>query len=90
MLILNDENAQNAVDEFPLIIIKFFAPWCGHCKTLAPIWKEVARTMTLAEEEGNSLINTVKVASVDCTAQPNFCQKHKIRGYPTLKYFIDG
>ena len=52
VMILTDEDAQDAVDDFHLIIIKFFAPWCGHCKSLAPVWKQVARTMGLAEEEG--------------------------------------
>ena len=39
--------------------IKFFAPWCGHCKHIAPVWKEFY----------NSHNNEVNVAKVDCTSK---------------------
>ena len=52
VLILTNDNAQDAIDEFPLIVIKFFAPWCGHCKQLAPTWKDIGRTMSFAEDVG--------------------------------------
>ena len=39
-LTTNDFDA--ALQEFPTLLVKFFAPWCGHCKTLAPIYSEVA------------------------------------------------
>lgn len=37
--------------------VKFYAPWCGHCKTLAPIWEEL----------GQNLKGKINVGSVDCT-----------------------
>lgn len=51
---LNGDNLQEALDEFSLILIKFYAPWCGHCKTLAPIYKDLARTMSLGEESSGT------------------------------------
>ena len=59
--------------------IKFYAPWCGHCKTLAPTWSEFNR---LHMEELN-------VGTVDCTSEGGqpLCSKLEVRGYPSLLYF---
>mmetsp|Transcript_13053 Transcript_13053/g.22024 ORF Transcript_13053/g.22024 Transcript_13053/m.22024 type:complete len:163 (-) Transcript_13053:358-846(-) len=59
--------------------IKFFAPWCGHCKKLAPVWTELyQRNM----EELN-------VARVDCTQSESkpLCEQFNVRGYPSLLFF---
>jgi len=64
--------------------IKFYAPWCGHCKSLAPDWDSLAETYS-----GSS---SVLIGSVDCTAEDNeeLCQEYGVQGYPTLKYYKDG
>jgi protein disulfide-isomerase-like protein len=61
--------------------VKFFAPWCGHCKRLKPVWDELADA--LAEQDD------VLVVDVDCTAEGNkeLCAKYGVQGYPTVKYF---
>ena len=66
--------------ESGIVFVKFFAPWCGHCKRMAPAWEE------LAERAGDSY----RVAEVDCTQHTELCQAHGVRGYPTLILFKDG
>ena len=61
--------------------VKFYAPWCGHCKKLKPDWDKLG-----AEFTGNA---AVVIADVDCTAEnsKSLCSKMGVKGYPTVKYF---
>uniref|UniRef100_UPI00358EC57A thioredoxin domain-containing protein 5 n=1 Tax=Myxine glutinosa TaxID=7769 RepID=UPI00358EC57A len=62
--------------------VKFYAPWCGHCKALAPTWEELALILK------NS--NIVTVAKIDCTQEVSLCRENGIKGYPTLIWFKNG
>ncbi|RVD88709.1 uncharacterized protein DFL_002885 [Arthrobotrys flagrans] len=61
-----------------LVLAEFYAPWCGHCKALAPEY-EVAATELKAKG--------IQVVKVDCTEEADLCQKQGVEGYPTLKIF---
>jgi protein disulfide-isomerase A6 len=72
-----EEQVTNGTDVW---LIDFYAPWCGHCKTLAPKWAEASLKL-----EGK-----VKFGAVDCDSQKALQSKYEIQGYPTLKLFAPG
>ncbi|XP_078097604.1 protein disulfide-isomerase A3 [Mustelus asterias] len=80
VLELTDDDFEDRVGEHDLMLVEFFAPWCGHCKRLAPEYEAAA----------TRLKGKVPLAKVDCTANTNICTKYGVSGYPTLKIFRDG
>jgi len=75
---LTKEN-YDVITDGKIVFIKFFAPWCGHCKNLKPEYEK------LAEDWADS--EMALIAEVDCTAEgQSLCEEQDIQGYPTLKY----
>jgi protein disulfide-isomerase-like protein len=75
---LTDADFYQQISNGPWMVM-FHAPWCGHCKTLSPIYTELAPRLS----------HRVNVGKVDCTVQKKVCNDFLIRGFPTLK-FLDG
>ena len=61
-------------------LVEFFAPWCGHCKSLAPIYEELASAFAHAK-------NKVQIAKVDADSEKDLGRRYGIQGFPTLKWF---
>jgi thiol-disulfide isomerase/thioredoxin len=43
--VLNQSNFESFINEHPLVFVKFYAPWCGHCKSMIPAYKSLNERM---------------------------------------------
>ena len=62
--------------------MEFYAPWCGHCKNLAPEWESAAKTLSEAD-----LDPPIVLANLDATEEDNkaLATKYGVKGFPTIK-----
>jgi protein disulfide-isomerase len=60
--------------------VKFYAPWCHHCKAMAPNWLEMSREMQ----------GKLNVGQVNCDVEKRLCKDARVQGYPTMMFFRGG
>jgi len=73
---------QIVLDSSKDVLVEFYAPWCGHCKSLAPKYEKVALSF---EGEEN-----VVIAKCDADAHKDLGQRYGVSGFPTIKFFPRG
>lgn len=67
------------LNENGVVVVDFFANWCGPCNMLAPILEEVQEEM-----------KNIKIVKVDIDENPNVSQEYRVKNIPTIKIFKNG
>jgi len=80
VLVLNDENFDDAIAKHDYLLVEFYAPWCAHCEKLQPEFDAAAEI--LAKQNPARVL-----AKVDASENKNIADRLQIKGFPTLFFF---
>ncbi|KAL9256773.1 disulfide-isomerase 5-2-like protein [Drosera capensis] len=80
---LDESNFDSAISSFDYVLVDFYAPWCGHCKRLAPELDAAAPVLAGLKEP-------VVIAKIDADKYRRISSKYEIDGFPTLEIFMHG
>ncbi|KAL8201778.1 hypothetical protein R6Q57_010925 [Mikania cordata] len=85
VLTLDHSNFSEIVSKHNFIVVEFYAPWCGHCKHLAPEYEKAASVLSTNEP-------AIVLAKVDADAEANkeLAGKYEVQGFPTIKILRNG
>merc|ERR1712118_423034 len=82
VLVLDKDNFQDVLGRTKILLVEFYAPWCGHCKQLAPVYARAA-----ARLKGNP---GMALAKLDATKSMELAAELGVQAYPTLKLYVEG
>ena len=78
-----DVDYEEVIDGSTFVLVEWYAPWCAHCKKLAPELEAAAAALELSHPD-------VIVAAIDATAHTALAEEHDVRGFPTLVWHREG
>ncbi|KAI6649636.1 Protein disulfide-isomerase 2-like isoform X3 [Oopsacas minuta] len=82
VLILTENNFNEALEKHNQILVEFYAPWCGHCKKFAPEYSQAAAKL---KETGSE----IRLGKVDASVYEDLAVSWDIKGFPTLIFFTN-
>jgi len=78
--VLSPDNFDSVVlDATKEVFVEFYAPWCGHCKRLTPIWEKLSSVFKNDKD--------VVIANLDADAHKDLGSRYGVTGFPTLIHF---
>ncbi|KAK1170253.1 protein disulfide-isomerase A6-like [Acipenser oxyrinchus oxyrinchus] len=80
----DDDFDKKVLNSDDIWLVEFYAPWCGHCKNLEPVWAAAA------SEVKEQTKGKVKLGAVDATVHQMIASRYGIQGFPTIKVFRKG
>jgi len=83
VIVLTDSNFDEEIAKHDSLLVEFYAPWCGHCKKLAPEYSAAASVLAAQNPPQY-------VAKCDTTENNALGERFEIKGFPTLIFFKNG
>ncbi|KAG1704000.1 Protein disulfide-isomerase A4 [Nymphon striatum] len=83
VLVLNQDNFDLITKSRDLLLVEFYAPWCGHCKQLEPEYAKAAAEL-------KKLDPPIEIAKLDVTQAEEIGRRYDVKGYPTMLLFKKG
>ncbi|KAK4572791.1 hypothetical protein RGQ29_030994 [Quercus rubra] len=85
VLTLDHTNFSDIVSKQDFIVVEFYAPWCGHCKKLAPEYEKAASVLSSHDPP-------ITLAKVDANEEVNkeLATEFEVKGFPTIKILRNG
>jgi protein disulfide-isomerase A1 len=83
VLVLTDDNFDEAIAKYDYLLVEFYAPWCGHCKKLAPEYEAAAEVLSAQDPPRT-------IAKLDATENKAMGDRYEVKGFPTLMWFTNG
>lgn len=77
---LDDSNFSQTINKFPLLLVDFWAPWCGPCRMMSP----------LIDQIGKEYVGKLVVGKVNVDENPTVSRQSGISSIPTLILFMRG